>query len=847
FYGYALTGGNNALPVAAGPSLLLTAFGGGLGFVGSPIYYDFLLPFITYHYDRSERIMYVGNLFNIVDALNGGDGENVGGQRFQGVMALRNFDEPPATIWGAQLFTLEGGDMGMVFKNVNPILAFLAILPLPGIGALTRFLPIIDELLTMLAATGRARQLLKWDDPSDPIVLDLDGDGIETVDIDDLDNLHFDFDNDFFAERTGWLSGDDGFLTRDLDGDGKIEDVSELIGGEGRLGFEVLREFDVNGDGVIDATDAIWAELGVWQDYNQNGATDAGELRSLDEVGIVSLNLDTAIDLNVTTPQGTELLQTGQFSWADGSFGNLFEAIFETNVVDTDYRGKTAPSAWLDFDVLPDSRGFGRVTDLSVAMSNDPDLGEVVARDAASMTVPNLRTLREQAVDTLSRWSVAQELTRELTAVRIETGIDGATLADRAIWQEDAGGGFYRLASGADVVDGDGAVVGRPTLDDVLAQAGWSLEQMFSPTGQVALPDREERAYLADIRNGDVRILDHAVPQAEGHWTLASGTDVTGADGQIIDRPTREDILALAAPEGAEWRIESFGTSVLAEVTVERLGIYQIDGKAVDFTVEVTDRDGTFVVWARNLDRALELQEKFGEPREFNLRNYEIDFDTLDEVNSTTDSTYRVEILTPGQLHLATSLISVDFDFRMLAATIDPDSGVIAYSVNETGRASLGPDGDYISPITPAIEMLEFAMNQYITFSQAVAVRMALSGGLSDFARGLVYDVEDDVYEATTDRGLAPVFEAIFEAAPAGYEAGFDYFTEWGHLLAQVYPDYRVAGDGNLYGLPVSMDQRLVMQYLLPAYESIPTDVDLRAVMNAFAVDETRLVDHVAG
>ena len=52
FYGYALTGGNNALPIAAGPITgLFQAFGGGLATVGSPIYYDFLMPWITYHYE----------------------------------------------------------------------------------------------------------------------------------------------------------------------------------------------------------------------------------------------------------------------------------------------------------------------------------------------------------------------------------------------------------------------------------------------------------------------------------------------------------------------------------------------------------------------------------------------------------------------------------------------------------------------------------------------------------------------------------------------------------------------------------------------------------------------------
>ncbi|MDB2408074.1 hypothetical protein N9W17_06135, partial [Jannaschia sp.] len=177
-------------------------------------------------------------------------------------------------------------------------------------------------------------------------------------------------------------------------------------------------------------------------------------------------------------------------------------------------------------------------------------------------------------------------------------------------------------------------------------------------------------------------------------------------------------------------------------------------------------------------------------------------------------------------------------------ARIDRDTGIIDYSVNATGRASLSADGDYVSPITPAIALLELAMNQYITFSQATAVKMALKGGLSDYAQGLEYDVAVDEWQATTDRGLAPIFEAIFEDTPAGFEPGYAWMIEWGHILAQIYPDYRVSGDGNLYGMAPSMDQRLIMQYMLSAYEMHPTDVDLRAAMNAFAIDETLAVEH---
>ena len=62
----------------------------------------------------------------------------------------------------------------------------------------------------------------------DPLVLDLDGDGIETLGTQAV--TYFDHDANGFAELTGWVKGDDGFLALDRNGDGRINDGSELFG-----------------------------------------------------------------------------------------------------------------------------------------------------------------------------------------------------------------------------------------------------------------------------------------------------------------------------------------------------------------------------------------------------------------------------------------------------------------------------------------------------------------------------------------------------------------------------------------------------------------------------------------
>jgi hypothetical protein len=69
-----------------------------------------------------------------------------------------------------------------------------------------------------------------WIARYDPLVLDLDGDGIETVGVNATTHILFDHNNDGIKTGTGWVNGDDGLLVLDRNGNGVIDNGSELFG-----------------------------------------------------------------------------------------------------------------------------------------------------------------------------------------------------------------------------------------------------------------------------------------------------------------------------------------------------------------------------------------------------------------------------------------------------------------------------------------------------------------------------------------------------------------------------------------------------------------------------------------
>ena len=155
---------------------------------------------------------------------------------------------------------------------------------------------------------------------TDPLVINLDCDAADVSD----QKFYFDLDADGHEEAISRLGPGSGFLALDKNGDGKINDGSELFGTKSGNGFYDLAQYDKDKNGWIDEADDVFKDLMVWT-KDKNGSD---KLIGLGAAGVGAIylgNCESEFSLNRldNNEANARIRSTGIFLYENGSMGTL--------------------------------------------------------------------------------------------------------------------------------------------------------------------------------------------------------------------------------------------------------------------------------------------------------------------------------------------------------------------------------------------------------------------------------------------------------------------------------------------------------------------------------------------
>jgi hypothetical protein len=153
----------------------------------------------------------------------------------------------------------------------------------------------------------------------DPLVINFDGTAAQLSDT----PFTFDIGGDGNADQLASLGANSGFLALDKNGDGEINDGTELFGPKTGSGFAELAQYDLDRNNWIDENDAVFADLSVWRNP---GAEDAS-LLSLKESGVGAIYLgNLSTPFTIKDASNTELAQvrsSGIYLMEEGGVGSI--------------------------------------------------------------------------------------------------------------------------------------------------------------------------------------------------------------------------------------------------------------------------------------------------------------------------------------------------------------------------------------------------------------------------------------------------------------------------------------------------------------------------------------------
>lgn len=153
----------------------------------------------------------------------------------------------------------------------------------------------------------------------DPLVINMDTDVAQLSD----QTFYFDIDADGVLDEISNLGSGSGYLALDKNGDGTINDGSELFGTASGNGFADLAKYDEDGNGWIDENDAVWSKLKIWtKDENGNDVLYRLADKGVGAICLQNASTDFTLKGDSGQTQGV-IRNTGVFLYENGNVGTI--------------------------------------------------------------------------------------------------------------------------------------------------------------------------------------------------------------------------------------------------------------------------------------------------------------------------------------------------------------------------------------------------------------------------------------------------------------------------------------------------------------------------------------------
>lgn len=350
---------------------------------------------------------------------------------------------------------MPGNHFSAKMKTRIVVYLFLTLL-IGAVVALKYFPRIFWESEIVVKLTGREIPPPVSSGEGSPIlyaVLDLGGDGFAITPVQKTTVL-FDHVGNGVRIGTMWIGANDALLALDLNGNGIVDNGTELIGNRFKAGsaramadvFSALSPLDDNRDGVIDAHDASYSKLMLWQDINGDAICDATEMHALGQSGILSINTEPA----ATGVAAASMIKSGTYELRDPVSGAISsrefkEYDFKTDTFRRSFVTKVAVSPEVEW--LPNLGGSGLVQDMHEAATLSPVLARKLTAFAGAETRDEQLGMLD---DLIAEWGKSSGMLDMQTRAAqngytITTDLDAKTLAMLTVLEQFNGRGYFAM------------------------------------------------------------------------------------------------------------------------------------------------------------------------------------------------------------------------------------------------------------------------------------------------------------------------------------------------------------------------------------------------------------------